>query len=45
MCKLFNIKKNKLSNINIVLEDTDSKIGSNTIGSMGNTNTWDGFQK
>ena len=32
-------------NINIVLEDTDSKIGSNTIGSMGNTNTWDGFQK
>lgn len=31
--------------INIQLESGDSKVGSNTIGSVGNTSTWDGFMK
>ena len=31
--------------INIQLEAGDSKVGSNTMGSVGNTSTWDGFMK
>ena len=41
----FQPKVQETGNINIVLEDTDSKLGTNTIDSMGKTQTWDGFQK
>ena len=31
--------------INVQLEAGDSKVGSNTMGAVGNTSTWDGFMK
>jgi len=42
----FNAKKND-ENIKIVTEDngTDSNVGQATVGSMGNTKTWDGYTK